>query len=142
MGGADAPLVAACALVLLLIVVVLFTARRASLSRRRGAFDCSVRSRPGHWSLGVARYGSDRIEWFRIFSFAPVPRWTWGRDELEVLECRPPRGGESTAVLPQSVVVTCRYRQDRLDLAMSQDAYTGMASWLEASPPGRRAPVT
>jgi hypothetical protein len=126
----------------LLLVAVLFTARRFSLSRRGASFDCSVRKPDGSWSLGVARYGDDELDWFRIFSFSLRPRTRWGREDLVVVSRRPTDGVEATAVLPQSVVISCTHRGRPLDLAMSDDAYTGLASWLESAPPGRYAHVT
>lgn len=143
MGDLVVPLAVVAALALLLVLAAaLFTARRLSLTRSGGSFDCSVRRHDGSWSLGVARYGTDRLDWFRVFSFALRPRQTWERGELSVLERRPVRGAEQTAVLPQSVVVRLRHRDSDVDLAMSEDAYTGLASWLESAPPGRHAPVT
>lgn len=137
------PLAVVAGLVLLLVAVaVLFTARRLTLARRGASFDCSVRCPDGRWTLGVARYGSDRIHWFRVFSLSLRPLHTWLRDDLTVLWRRPTEGPEVTAVLPQSVVVRCRHRSQEMDLAMSDDAYTGFASWIESAPPGRRAPVT
>jgi hypothetical protein len=131
------------ALVLLLVgLAVVFTARRVSLTRRGASFDCSVRRPDGHWSLGIARYGADHLDWFRIFSFSLRPREAWQRDALVVVERRLTAGAETTSVLPQSVVVHCEHRGQRLDLAMSDDAYTGFASWLESAPPGRHAHVT
>jgi len=137
------PVAVVTALALLLVALATaFVVRRQSLARRAASFDCSLRKPDGHWSLGIARYGEDRIEWFRIFSFSFRPGSTWLRDEMVVLDHRSTVGSEVTAVLPQAVVVHCRHRGAELDLAMSDDAYTGLASWLESSPPGRHAHVT
>jgi hypothetical protein len=137
------PLTIILALVGLLIsAALLFTVRRITFSRRTASFDCSLRRPDGSWSLGVARYGDDRLDWFRVFSLSWRPRLTWLRDELTVVVRRPTRGPEVTAVLPHAVVVECRYAGTDLDLAMSDDAYTGLASWLEAAPPGRHARAT
>jgi hypothetical protein len=137
------PVAIVAALVALLVAAAIaFTARRLTVARRGASFDCSLRRSDGHWSLGVARYGNDRIEWFRVFSFSFRPLQTWLRDDLSVVGHRPTKGAETTAVLPQAVVVRCRHRDDELDLAMSEDAYTGLASWIESAPPGRHARVT
>lgn len=137
------PLLAALGLTLLLVVLAAaFVLRRQGLARRRASFDCSLRLPDGHWSLGVARYGYDRLEWFRVFSFSLRPKATWRRGDLTVVDRRPTQGSEVTAVVPQAVVVHCRHRGDDLDLAMTEDAYTGLASWLESAPPGQTARVT
>lgn len=83
-----------CGLVVVLVAVGLFVfgLRRRLIQRSGGTFDCSVRwnvpaepdlSGKG-WVYGVARYSGDRIDWFRVFSYAPgpagylsVPRSRW-----------------------------------------------------------------
>ncbi|WP_092867028.1 DUF2550 domain-containing protein [Quadrisphaera sp. DSM 44207] len=147
-------LAVAVAAALVVLVLVLFALRRWLLTRTRGAFDCSVRlqGRPGAragrgrqgrgWSQGVARFGSDRVDWWKVFSLSPRPGGTWARDDLSVVERRPPGHGEVDAVLPDAVVVRCCLRGRPLELAMTQEAYTGFASWLEAAPPGPRSRVT
>ena len=135
-------LVAALA-VALVGVAGLFTARRLVLARSRGSFDCSVRQtgRSG-WAIGVARYGPGRLDWFRIFSLSPRPSQVWDRARMVVLGRRPIVGGEVYAVLPGACIVRCRAGDADIELAMSQDAYVGFASWLEAAPPGQRGKVT
>src|SRR6185437_66383 len=65
--------------VLVLTALLLFgvVSRRRFLTRDVGAFDCSLRvgSSPAAkgWRLGVARYESDRIDWYRVFSVSPRP---------------------------------------------------------------------
>jgi len=133
----------ACALLLLvsLAVVVL---RRRRLSGRLGTFDCSLRRPEGgrrRWALGVARYEVDRLDWYRTFSFSPRPSCTLARGALDVLDRRVPAGAEVLAVQPGAVVVRCRHEREPLELAMSTDAYTGFASWLESAPPGQNVNV-
>jgi Protein of unknown function (DUF2550) len=115
--------------------------RRRFLSRDLGAFDCSLRlgSRESGkgWRLGVARYESDRIDWYRVFSVNPRPAESLVRAELDVLERRKPNGQETFAVLAGSIIARCRYRGEQVELAMTDQAYTGFASWMEAAPPGQ-----
>ena len=137
------PLALVAGLVLLLLAAALsFTARRYLLSRSGAWFDCSLRRADGRWTLGIARYRNDRVDWFRAFSLSLRPLRTWLRDDLAVLGRRATEGAETTAVLPHAVIVRCRHRDEELDLAMSDDAYTGFASWIESAPPGRHARVT
>lgn len=154
-----------------LLGLFVFGLRRRLIQRSGGTFDCSMRLRvspeeleaatasaadeedpPSEpapaaepsgkgWVFGVARYSGDRIEWFRVFSYAPRPRRVLERAEIEVLHRRTPRGQEELALLSGAVVLTCRHRDSLLELAMSDDALTGFLAWLEAAPPGQRVNV-
>src|SRR4051794_22824990 len=122
--------------------------RRRFLTRDVGAFDCSLRFGGGSagsagkgWRLGVARYEADRIDWYRVFSVSPRPGASLVRAELDVQDRRRPSGQESFAVLAGSIIARCRYRGSEVELAMTEQAYTGFASWLEAAPPGQNVNV-
>lgn len=141
--------------VLIAVVVVgvvglfLFGVRRRLIQHPGGTFDCSLRPAPADgadaggrgWVYGVARYSGDRVEWFRVFSYAPRPRRVLQRPSIEVLGRRTPQGSEELALLSDAVVLSCAHRGDRLELAMSDDALTGFLAWLEAAPPGQRVNV-
>src|SRR3954454_3433185 len=147
-----------CGIVVALVALGLFVfgLRRRLIQRSGGTFDCSLRwdvpaaaavttadgepSGKG-WIYGVARYNGDRIEWFRVFSYAPRPRRVLERASIEVVERRHPQGEEELALLSDSVVLVCTHRDARLELAMSEDALTGFLAWLEAAPPGQRVNV-
>ncbi|MGK5628658.1 DUF2550 domain-containing protein [Streptomyces sp. URMC 123] len=140
--------------VVLLVLVGLFVfgLRRRLIQRSGGTFDCSLRwnidvsadapepSGKG-WVYGVARYNGDRIEWFRVFSYAPRPRRVLERSAIEVLSRRTPQGEEELALLSDAIVLGCLHRGTHLELAMSEDALTGFLAWLEAAPPGQRVNV-
>ncbi|WP_055494893.1 DUF2550 domain-containing protein [Streptomyces sp. TP-A0356] len=141
----------ACGVVVALVVVGLFVfgLRRRLIQRSGGTFDCSLRwnvpaepdtSGKG-WGYGIARYNGDRIEWFRVFSYAPRPRRVLERSAIEVAGRRLPDGEEELALLSDAVILTCLHRGTRLELAMSEDALTGFLAWLEAAPPGQRVNV-
>ncbi|MDT0269997.1 DUF2550 domain-containing protein [Streptomyces sp. DSM 44915] len=137
--------------VLLLLVLGLFGfgLRRRVIQRSGGTFDCSARfspppsgKSPGKgWRYGVARYSGDRVEWFRVFSYAPRPRQSLHRERIEVRARRVPEGDEELALLPGAVVLSCRHDGREVELAMSEDALTGFLAWLEAAPPGQRVNV-
>ena len=93
------------------------------------------------WSYGVARYNGDRIEWYRVFSYALRPRRVMERAAIEVAGRRLPEGEEELALLSDAVILACTHRGTRLELAMSEDALTGFLAWLEAAPPGQRVNV-
>lgn len=158
-----------CAAVVAVAVVGLtaFAVRRRVIQRVGGTFDCSYRLKmPADastqpdidengkptpapvpvtdgkgWVFGIGRYSGDSIEWFRVFSYAPRPRRTLPRTEIEVLGRRYPEGQEELALLSGSVVLRCLHNGVPLELAMSDDALTGFLAWLEAAPPGQRVNV-
>ncbi|GJF32263.1 hypothetical protein KNE206_49630 [Kitasatospora sp. NE20-6] len=158
-----------CAAVVAVAVVglVAFAVRRRVIQRVGGTFDCSYRLKmPADastepdldengqptpapvpttdgkgWVFGIGRYSGDSIEWFRVFSYAPRPRRTLPRTEIEVLGRRYPEGQEELALLSGSVVLRCLHNGSPLELAMSDDALTGFLAWLEAAPPGQRVNV-
>lgn len=136
--------------VLLVIVLVLLLAivvRRYLLTRDLGSFDCSLRREhgghsTGRWMLGVARYGSDRLDWYRLFSMSPRPWRSFARARLMILEQRRPQGGEAYSVMAGAVIVRCAYGTLVLELAMTELAYNGLSTWLESAPPGPRTLLT
>ncbi len=126
-----------------LSLVFLFS-RRRWLSRSGGTFECSVRMRPsepGHargWTLGLGRYEDDVLEWFRIFSFSPRPKYRFGRS-LDVGQQRVPTGAEAFALYSGHLVVPVGLADGRTaEMAMSEGALTGFLAWLEAAPPGHQ----
>ncbi len=130
-------------LVLVAAVPVLLVAgvlvRRRALVRH--GFDMGVRLRArrggGGWSLGVARYEAERLEWFRTFSLWPRPRRVFQRQSLQVLSTRPATRAESLLVPPGHIVAACRHHDRDVDLSLSDGALTGLLAWIEAAPPGR-----
>ena len=133
------------AFVILLAFLFLFVRRRV-ISRSGGTFECSVRMRTSSkggaaalargWSLGLGRYTGDRLEWFRIFSFAPRPRHVFDRS-MTVITSRTPHGAEAFSLYSGHVVVAVRLDTGRtIELAMSRNALMGFLSWTEAAPPG------
>lgn len=143
--------------VLALCAALAFAVRVLSLSRRGASFDCWWRCLSpaagrgsGRWSLGVARVGADALEWWRVFSLSPRPMSTWHRTALEVQARRPPEPAEASTLVAGVLVVRCAQRgagdddtaggasPGAFELAMSPEAYTGFASWLESSPPRAR----
>jgi hypothetical protein len=140
-----------CGVLVALVVVGLFVfgLRRRLIQRSGGTFDCSLRwdapetgdAGGKGWSYGVARYNGDRVEWFRVFSYAPRPRRVLERASIEVAGRRLPEGEEELALLSDSVILACLHQGSRVELAMSEDALTGFLAWLEAAPPGQRVNV-
>src|SRR6185437_2350570 len=127
----------ACCLVLLAVVW------RRTLLRHRGAtIDLCVRdpSVGQGWALGIGRFSSDQLEWFRLFSMAPRPRRTFYRSGLSVVDRRRPTAAELMSLMTSAVVVACHGPAGSVELAMSESAVTGFLAWLEAAPPGATVP--
>jgi Protein of unknown function (DUF2550) len=89
------------------------------------------------WSYGIAQYGADRVDWYRIFSYAFRPAAVLNRRDLEVIGRRDPEGTEELALFPGWTILDCRFGSGYAELALSEDALTGFLSWLEAAPPGQ-----
>jgi len=131
-------------LLLVLAYGVALVVRRRWISRHGGTFEFSVRVRPGRagrgWVLGVGRYTGDALEWFRIFSLGPRPRFVYARGDLEYAGRRDPEGVEAYSLYSGHIVVTVRTPPGPLEVAMSPEALTGFLAWLESGPPGQRLP--
>lgn len=149
-------------LLLLALILVGLAVRRRWVARNGGTFECSMRTTkrrssagtatsstsstdseptPGtSWVLGVARYSGDNLEWFRFFSLAWWPKYSFPRSEVHVIEHRRPSPAEAVALYADQEIVSLSIgtgtNAERRDLAMSPDSLTGMLSWLEAAPPG------
>lgn len=126
-------------LLLLLYGAALFL-RRRYIARHGGTFELSHRVRTDRegrgWVLGIGRYSADRLEWFRVFSLSPRPNRVWLRDQLTFEGRRSALGAEQASLYPDHVVIECRTRDGRIELAMSPGSLTGFQSWVEARPPG------
>ena len=130
--------------VALLLGLVLLALRRRVI-QRGGSFDCSMRlkhKRFGQgWALGVARYTGNQIEWFRVFSVSLRPSRVLPRDRLMIIGRRQPEYPETLAIMTGHVILECTEDGSEVSLAMSPEATTGFAAWLEAGPPGRNVGV-
>ncbi len=106
--------------------------RVRGLSRVVGSFDCAFRAAESHeWASGVAVYGVDRIDWYRMVSLRVGPEARWQRAELVIDPRRRALPGSAWG----AVEVTCRVRGEEFHLALEPAALAGLTSWLESSPP-------
>ena len=86
--------------------------------------------------LGIGRYSGERLEWYRVFSYAMRPRRVLSRRRpARGRAPRPARRG-GVLLLSGAVVVRCLDSDGPVELAMSQDTLTGFLAWVESSPPG------
>ena len=152
-GWIGAVVVALVILLALVVPLVYLALRQRVVTRQGGAFECSMRLRPvavgqlqaeqapsTNWVLGVARYHHDRVEWFRFFSFSPLPRMTFRRSDSRVVDTRDPEPAEAVALYDGQRVVRlaigAHETTEVWELAMNSDSLTGFLAWLEAAPPG------
>lgn len=132
-------------LLVALVYAAALVLRRRLLSRHGGTFELSYRVRPERagrgWLLGLGRYSGESLEWFRIFSLSPRPKYVWRRAALSYVGRRDPEGPERMSLYPDHTVVQCRSAAGDLELAMAPSSLMGFQSWLEAAPPGTATTV-
>jgi len=121
-------------LVGLSVLVLLGASRYRALCHRIGAFTCDYRKgrrnggEPRRFEPGVAVYSSSALLWFSAWSLRPRFSFQWPRSELVVIS-REPASGRNGEYL-----VRCQCNGKAFDLLMSDSAYVGLNSWLEANP--------
>jgi len=135
-------LVGGCLFVIVLVLGSIFVRRRV-IARGKPLTVCALReSRDGRWRFGLVRYGTTGLEWFTLAGISLLPARRWERTLLEFGVSRPLEAGERPEMLiPDALRVDCTYRDARFEIALAQDPYTALRSWLEASPPGRNVNV-
>ncbi|HLS74297.1 MAG TPA: DUF2550 family protein [Actinomycetaceae bacterium] len=117
---------------LVLLGGILLLLRGRALARVVGSFDCAWRPLESQdWVGGVAIYGVDRIDWYRIVSLRPTPAERWARAELVVGPERRVLPGDRAGV----VEVRCTVGDEEFYLAMEGAAVHGLTSWVESTPP-------
>jgi len=142
-GGAlalDAAWLFAAFLIILILAAVGIAARRFLLERGGGTVECGLRRGPnGPWRLGVASYQREELNWFGALGLTMRPDVVFPRRDLTVVSRRLPTEAEAASLGPGMVVVECRVGEDTggiIELALGEEALTGLLSWLEAAPPG------
>ena len=119
---------------LLIFALCLVGVRRFNLRRALGTVDASICMAGNSWQMGVCRYADKHLEWLRLFSLSPRPRYRFRRSALELQGWRQPTEAERAKIQPGAIVVMLRHDKQELLLAMSFDVYAGLSSWLEAGP--------
>ena len=142
MGGAlalDAAWLFAAFLIVLILAAVGIAARRFLLERGGGTVECGLRRGPnGPWRLGLASYQREELNWFGALGLTMRPDVVFPRRDLTVVSRRLPTDAEAASLGPGMVVVECKVGEDTgtIELALGEEALTGLLSWLEAAPPG------
>lgn len=128
----------------LLPFMVLYT-RRRWLHGLGGVFDCALqlgKDAGVGWSLGLARYRGDQLQWFRSFSLSLRPKFVFRRGRTHYVSRRLPRAIEAVSLYSDSciVIVSDATTGREYNLAMSNDSAVALMSWLESAPPGAYLP--
>ncbi|MET3803438.1 hypothetical protein ABIB25_000422 [Nakamurella sp. UYEF19] len=127
------------ALLLVLLLSIVAIAVRRSLLTRSGGVDICWRSSLGPegrgWSFGQARYREGELILYRSFSPLPLASRVMLRDRLMLGERRGLAGTEPDLLPVGSVVIRCTDGSAPVELALTEEAVTGLRSWLESVPP-------
>lgn len=131
-------------LVAVVLLIALIAIRRNRLSRT-GGIDMSWRPDPRRtgsgWILGQGRFSGEALELFRAFSVLPMASKSLDRHHLVLGQRRSAQGTEFDLLPPATIIVRCSNAGAELELAMSEDALTGLRSWLESAPSGFLGPM-
>lgn len=129
-----------------LVVVILsisVIALRRSVLIRSGAVDVSwrsnLRSDGTGWILGQGRYRGTELLLYRAFSPLPGAARRLRRESLTLGSRRAAVGTEPDLLPVNAVIVRCTNGGQELELALSEEAMTGLRSWLESLPPATRS---
>ncbi len=126
-------------LLLVLLVSIVAIAVRRSLLTRSGGVDLCWRQTllpdGSGWTFGQARYREGELILYRSFSPLPLASKILLRDQLTLGERRPLAGTEPDLLPVGSVVLRCTDGTSPIELALTEEAVTGLRSWLESVPP-------
>ena len=86
----------------------------------------------------MASYQREELNWFGALGLTMRPDVVFPRRDLTVVSRRLPTDAEAASLGPGMIVVECKVGEDTgtIELALGEEALTGLLSWLEAAPPG------
>jgi Protein of unknown function (DUF2550) len=127
-------------IVLIVVAAAVLATRRYWLERGGGTVECGLRRPPGRgaWRLGVVSYQRYELRWHGALGVALRPEHVFPRRSVEVTSRRLVGPAETAVLDPAWIVVEAKTGpgEDPVELAMSDQALTGLLAWLEAAPPG------
>lgn len=131
------------AVLVAVVVSISVIALRRSVLIRSGAIDVSwrsnLRSDGGGWILGQGRYRGTELLLYRALSPLPGAAKRLHRESLSLGPRRAAVGTEPDLLPPNAVIVRCTDGGSELELALAEEALTGLRSWLESIPPATRS---
>ncbi|MET1154804.1 DUF2550 family protein [Arthrobacter sp.] len=135
MNGLDITFAILAAVFLLLVLALIaFGVRPYQQPRTLGTIDASHAKQPGTGQKGGCSYTDTHLEWLRLRSLSPKPRFKFRRSSLELQGWRQPTEAERAKIQPGAIVVMLTHERQALSMAMTFDVYAGLSSWLEAGP--------
>ena len=107
-------------------------ARRRLIARGKALTVCALREAGGdRWRIGLVRYGSTGLDWFRLAGISLRPARRWERTELEFCLGPALAPGERPATLLRGAInADCCYRLTRYGLRLAGPTLTPPRSWL------------
>jgi hypothetical protein len=119
------------------VVLIVTVTRQRRMLRSPGAIALATR-RGGHrWLYGIGQYAGGELRWYRALGLRTSPNWVLRRGDVEIVRHRPASASDLSSLPPTTVVVDLRKPGEDLTIALSDGAFTGFVSWLEASAPRR-----
>ena len=84
------------------------------------------------WTSGIGMYGVETLTWYRLVGFSYRPVYTLPRRGLEI--STPIQHSNDGTV----VEIRVKYQEHRYELAVAEQTYNGLVSWIESGPPSLR----
>jgi hypothetical protein len=136
--------------VVLVVAALVFTGvaflalRSRVIARHGGIVECGLRETPSaKWRQGLAEFQRSQLCWHPALSLRLRPQACFDRAGLVIARSRRPTDAEAARFGAEIIIAECEIRHarptgpadiGRIELAMSQAAFTGLLAWLESSP--------
>jgi Protein of unknown function (DUF2550) len=131
------------AILIVVVLAIVVIAVRRSMLTRSGAIDVCWRREltpDGRgWVLGQGRFRDSELLLYRSFSPLPGAARKLHRGTLKLGERRGRVGTEPDLLPVDAVIVRCTDGGTGIELALREEALTGLRSWLESIPPATRS---
>lgn len=97
-----------------------------------GTFECWARLKPqSGWTSGMARFGQDELQWFRLVGFYYGPQLRLSRRNMRI-------SVPHNLTTSPTVVVEIEADGQRVECTMATQWYNGLVSWVESEAPAPR----
>ncbi|MDO5721587.1 MAG: DUF2550 family protein [Actinomycetaceae bacterium] len=117
------------ALIAAVLVIVALLVRVRMIGRIVGTFECWTRpDTSSGWVSGMARFGKEEFQWFRLVGLAYGPQYRFPRRTSTVSAPLSRNTGEVVEVVLSS-------GDQRIYLALKPQWYNGLVAWLESGAP-------
>lgn len=136
--GSVVPVVGLVLLLCCIVPVTWIYARRRWLSRDGGIFDAELNvgsADEPRWVLGMARLSGDDLEWFPVLAVGMRPAKAMSRGAGVIRARTDPDSDPLGSQRIMRLEADSRAGRQVWELALHQNAVTGLLAWLEAAPP-------